>query len=683
MSAPKYVNQDTWEEGLKKWLQPYYNVLTKYGGCPMILEQTDKELLQLAYDADDFCEKNKNYMEELQVFKIGNKILYKCNGDLECTKQCTEYKTWFEERKTHFKNNKSFIEKNYKCIKKKKVFPTRSCNVLNPLLFNKIPQCLELHQANHVISALEIKKQSTPEEQFQMTDNELSSTQDKNTDEAQHPLKPQIPIEKSSVPEDQTDQAEVIQAEDPEYKEPSHSKSSDKSEVSNILIQEQFTQQSRESQMSEERHSNQTLPATAQRTNSVSSSIVFPTILNIVEYSHKNYISPILISILVITVFTLFLKYALVGGIKKKKKKKRTQVKLLKILLPSFTDKKSKFITNDHTEHSVYDNEQIIKKLKIHEHSMKKNENPLKQKKDRFKTIIEVHMEVLGESKNEEWEYKKQEFLHICLELFAKAEYSTYPNLTNEELIMENTKSINDIEKQKILCNKWVREHRNISEKLKKTDWFNNLKNEWKNEKDTIKNSVELKMNFSNENQKFSFLEKEKDLWKKWISKKHMIIEQYLQQKWFDEFTQEFLNMSDEYVNEESKNNISLLNSQELRSKEFHEELYSYIKKKLIAKLCILVFMMVLEECKKEDFIENEGLHLDSYINDWTTEVNLGRKSDVTKEIIKFNGNVLENTENTKIPAYTGKEVLSQEIEKWVRVEDTPENSIYNENIVE
>ncbi|SBT01502.1 STP1 protein [Plasmodium malariae] len=340
-------------------------------------------------------------------------------------------------------------------------------------------------------------------------------------------------------------------------------------------------------------------------------------------------------------------------------------MKFLRILIPSLYDKKSKFLTHYHTENILHDEESIIKKLKIYEHDIK-NLNIQKQKKDRFKTIIEVHMEVLEEFRNEEWEHKKGEFLELCLEMFAEEEYRTYANLSNKQLIMQNSKSINDIEKQKILCNKWIKEHRNISEKLKKTVWFNYLKNEWKKEKASIKKSKEFKMNISNEIQKGSFSEKEKDLWKDWILKKRIHVEQYLEQEWFEGLTQELLNMLDECVNEDTNYNISILNMEELHKKENYEELYNYIKKKLLEKLCILVFMMVLEECKKEDFIENEVLLLDSYINDWTTEVNLGRKSDVTKEIIEFNGNALETTENRKIPAYTGEEGLRQEIEKWV-----------------
>ncbi|SBS99435.1 hypothetical protein PMALA_069930 [Plasmodium malariae] len=93
--------------------------------------------------------------------------------------------------------------------------------------------------------------------------------------------------------------------------------------------------------------------------------------------------------------------------------------------------------------------------------------------------------------------------------------------------------------------------------------------------------------------------------------------------------------------------------------------------------------MMIVEDSKKEDFIENQESHLDSSINDLKTEINLERKSDVTKEIIKVNGNVLENNENRQIRAYIGEKSFSQEVEDWINEVDIPENSIYNENSVE
>ncbi|SBS99246.1 surface-associated interspersed protein 8.2 (SURFIN 8.2) (SURF8.2), partial [Plasmodium malariae] len=103
------------------------------------------------------------------------------------------------------------------------------------------------------------------------------------------------------------------------------------------------------------------------------------------------------------------------GLLKKRKSIKRRQVKLLRILIPSQSNRKKKILTHDHPENTIYDEEQIIKKLKIHEHHIIKNIKSSKQKKDRFKTIIEVHMEVLEEFRNEEWEHKKGEFLELCL----------------------------------------------------------------------------------------------------------------------------------------------------------------------------------------------------------------------------------------------------------------------------
>ncbi|SBT00373.1 surface-associated interspersed protein 8.2 (SURFIN 8.2) (SURF8.2) [Plasmodium malariae] len=158
------------------------------------------------------------------------------------------------------------------------------------------------------------------------------------------------------------------------------------------------------------------------------------------------------------------------GQLKKKKKIKRRQEKFLKILIPSHSNRKKEFLTHNHLEHPCYDDEEITKKIKILEDNMIKNLHESKQKRKRSKTIIEVHMEVLQEWKNEEWNYKKGEFLEICLEVFTKKLYELYPNLTNDELITENIKSSSDIEKQKNLWNKWIERHRNIFEKLNKVD---------------------------------------------------------------------------------------------------------------------------------------------------------------------------------------------------------------------
>ncbi|SBT86089.1 STP1 protein [Plasmodium malariae] len=649
---PRFEREYKWELALKYWLQQYYKGLNKYGGCFMILNEEDKKVLDFIYEAEDFCEEKKRKRNRIKCINRGNSSPAKC--DSNCSSKIVEYNTWIIDRKNYFTNNKQHIYQ--KCKNKNRIlpFPNNSCNVSKPETFETLPEC-EYSDPPIDHTAVKQNKEQHPDVSHDLTihqdqDSLKSSLQIQNLtiqqseSSSDHQVEDQKSLSATPNMEKQSDAAESVQTETPSFIPnsdilPSETGKETTTRFDNEIIKLPPVQGP--------------IPSSPEEFEPVSSYITPPT------HIKKT------------------------GLLKKKKSIKSRQVKILKILLPSFTDKKSKFLTHDHPEDTIYDEEQIIKKLKIHEHDMIKNIKSSKQKKDRFKTIIEVHMEVLEEFRNEEWEHKKGEFLELCLEVFEEEEYRTYPNLSNGELIMENTKSINDIEKQKILCNKWIKEHRNISEKLKKTVWFNYLKNEWKKEKASIKETEELKMNFSIEIQKISFSEKEKDLWREWISKNHMIIDRYLEQEWDEELTQELLNMIDESVNEEFKNNISLLNTKEIQQKISYEELYKYIKKKLLEKLCILVFMMVLEECKKEDFIENEGLLLDSYINDLTTEVNLGRKSDVTKEIIEFNDNVLENTEYRKIPAYTGEEGLSQDIEKWVRVEDTPQNSIYIENIVE
>ncbi|KAI4839218.1 STP1 protein [Plasmodium brasilianum] len=651
---PPYKTQSKWEFSLKYWLQQYYKGLNKYGGCFMILNEEDKKVLDLIYEAEDFCsEKKRKKPNCINTDERSNK---KC--DISCFNKIRDYNAWIKNRKDHFMNNKEFIYKKCKNNNPLLLFPKKSCDVLNYNTFEEIPQC-EASDPSVLKHTVKRKEEESPTEQDLTKSKEESSQRFSiNNEQNNESQRPPASEHEEQVHKSFSSSPNMKNKDD--VSEPAQTETSSVLTELTILppeIPAEALSTTSGTEIAKPPHFQGTIPSSPEDSEPVSTTFEL----------HSLYKPPVRFNRI----------------IKKKKSIKRRQVKLLRILKPSHSNRKKKILTHDHPENTIYDEEEIIKKLKIHEHDMIKNIKSSKQKKDRIKTIIEVHMEVLEEFRNEEWEHKKGEFLELCLEMFSEEEYRTYPNLSNGQLIMQNSKSINDIEKQKILCNKWIKEHRNISEKLKKTVWFNYLKNEWKKEKDFIKSSEKLKVNFSNKIQKDSFSEGEKDLWREWISKKHMIIEQYMEQEWDEELTQELINMIDECVNEEFKNNISLLNTQKLQQKICYEELYKYIKKKLLAKLCILVFMIVLEECKKEDFIENEGLHLDSYINDLTTEVNLGRKSEVTKEIIEFNGNVLENTENTKIPAFTGEEGLSQEIEKWVRVEDTPENSIYNQNIVE
>ncbi|SBS99985.1 STP1 protein [Plasmodium malariae] len=122
-----------------------------------------------------------------------------------------------------------------------------------------------------------------------------------------------------------------------------------------------------------------------------------------------------------------------------------------------------------------------------------------------------------------------------------------------------------------------------------------------------------------------------------------MIIQQHLDQYWNNGLAQELQNISDEYVNEDTKNYVSLLNVEELKHKENYEELYKYIKKKLLTKLCIFVLIAVLEECKKEVNLENRESYLDRSINEWKGEGYSSKKQEITENIIEYNNNDIEN----------------------------------------
>ncbi|SBS99746.1 STP1 protein, partial [Plasmodium malariae] len=365
------------------------------------------------------------------------------------------------------------------------------------------------------------------------------------------------------------------------------------------------------------------------------------------------------------------------GLFKKKKKIKKRPVKFLRILNPLLSWKKSEFIAHDHLENLKYDSEKTIKNIIIIEHNMNNKVHVSNRKKDSYKTIIEVHMEVLEEYRNTKWEYKKGEFLEICLEMLAKEEYTVYTNLTNDELIIEDVKTVSYKEKQKIIWNKWIERHRNLSEKLKKVHCFNNLKNDWKRELANLKKREELKNDPSDEIQNVPFSEKEKDIWRQWISEKCIIIKQYIEQDLFNYLTDELQIIPDYYDNEKIKDSLPLINIGELSNKEDCQELYKYIKKKLLTKLCILVLMSVLEECKKEQDIENNESHLDNNIIETKEKENSDSKKEFIENISEFNRYFLENTENID---YKTDDIFKKELENWIIEDNTNVNSMKKEN---
>ncbi|KAI4841153.1 hypothetical protein MKS88_000388 [Plasmodium brasilianum] len=643
--APRYENQTMWELALKHWLKRYYNNLTNHhGGCPMILEQKDKEILQLKYQEEDFCDKRRTDLNQIKALKKN----YPSNCTNEYLMKCREYKEWLEDRKFYFEKNKNLFKHCYKTKKKS------TCNIMDEETFKEPPECSSSYIDKNCNFVSE-KKVSDTQMEAPVKDQDLSTPHAENEgthapDETDNETKQQI-YHDSQTQLQESSSFELLDEQRVAEEIPGPSSAQEETSIPNTGTKNKY-----------------------QVTQ------VDPALPKIVPESEEsppdNAPSSPTLSVLP-SRFPLSSKLSKIPGIIKKKNKiKRRHVKFLRLLVPSFSKHKSKFLTDDLLEHPIFDEKEIVKKIKINE--FKKNINLSNRKKDRSKTIIEVHMEVLEECRNEEWENNKEEFLKICIDEITKKEYNVYSNLTNDDLITQNIKSSNDIPKQNILWNKWIERHRYISEKLKKMDWFNNLKNEWKEELAYMKEMVKLKIKSSNENHKVLFLEREKDIWKQWISKKGTIIEQYLEQECFNEFSEDFHNISDEYLNEDTKNYVSLMNIEEFQIKENYEEFYKYVKRKLVRKLFILVFMTILEECKNEVNFENSESYFDSSLNELKKRLSSDKIPEITENIIEYSSNDLGYRQNKEIHAHIGNDSFRNEIENLIREDNKYGNYVVN-----
>ncbi|SBT86144.1 STP1 protein [Plasmodium malariae] len=698
-NPPKYYEhfKVTWKGTLNYWLKGYYKNLIKYGGCPLILEEKDKQILELNYEEVDFCKMKNEYLEEIKRLSKKSK-----NSDSYSSK-CNEYNEWIDKMKNYFEEKKILFGTCYQKTdqKKKKRRSEVICDLMDDQTFKKRTDCPPVNKlqpregesVNEEIGSQTKDKEKrgessvlhdSPEQAEQTKRTEGSATNQVNQDTKQNHHEEKN-IQESESPPDVKTQAHFSSLETPSKEVEVNSENSLESQTLTLLSNSQPSPEvSGESvalasvplDTKAQKPSESTLSSTISKSppSSLASTIPSVTSGNLGNSSNK-YISSILISFLIIIVFSLFIKYTLMGQLKKKKKIKRRQAKFLKILIPSHSDRKKEFLTHNHLEHPCYDDEEITKRIKILEHNMIKNLRESKQKKKRSKTIIEVHMEVLQEWKNEEWNYKKGEFLEICLDVLTKERYGTHSNLTNADLIMKNIKSYGHIEKQKILWNKWIERHKNISDKFKKVDWFNNLKNDWKKEKSYIKGMEELKNKSSNKYKNILFLEREKDVWRRWISEKGNILKQYIEQNWFNELSEVNQNILDEYINEEKSNDVSLINIEELEHRKNYEELYKYIKKKLLSKLCILVLMTILEECKKEEYIEDRELHLDSFINIRKTKKNSEKIPEISDKFIEKYSNVYENSKNSDIQNNIEENFFRKEMNDWIGEEVTYVNS--------
>ncbi|SBT57461.1 STP1 protein [Plasmodium ovale wallikeri] len=356
--------------------------------------------------------------------------------------------------------------------------------------------------------------------------------------------------------------------------------------------------------------------------------------------SDKSIITPTKFPPLSSIIPTIYTTFGFLLGRRRKRKKRDLRRKF--VISEKFTYESPNIALNEWEDPNLVgqtvENDVYTKLIKINRYKQEMQ----KRKKEKKKTLIEVHMEVLEEYKSDEWELHKGDFLEICLRGFINEENETYQNFPNSKLTMnniKNEKTIEDIQKQEILWNNWIEDHRHILEQWKKEDWFQNLKTEWKNEEQLYKEKNDkLQENILSEQETYSIVS-QKEIWKQWISKQANLLDMFNKEDWFKSIVYAQDKEKDlHHINE--YNNIAVTTETQLKNEKRNHE---YCRSKdIIQKLMVQILMMVLEECIKEDFIKHKELCIDNFIGDIHNQNNYDEKRNIPQR----------DTDDFSVPEY-------------------------------
>ncbi|SBS91401.1 STP1 protein [Plasmodium ovale curtisi] len=348
----------------------------------------------------------------------------------------------------------------------------------------------------------------------------------------------------------------------------------------------------------------------------------------------------------IITIFYLLSKYTTFGllvGKKKKKNKLKRQLEIKKLPKEaSHFDGVDIYSINDMQYESKTHDKNIYSHIKIQKRAINKNICSPKRKKINRKGIIDIHLELLNECKNDEWELNKDDFLEICLEQFTKEQNKTYADLENTGLIKKNILFKNPNAETTFLFHKWAKSYNPIWENFKRGNTFKLLQYHWKEEEKAYLDKIKAENNIFNENDKIPSIEIKKDIWRKWITKQATLIEQYKEEQWFKSLVEELENVSDVYKQGEIMGDIFQLNTEDLDHKENNEKLYKRNKHIYIIKVFIQILMMLIEECIKEKSPEKTELLLDNLIDNMNKEKGENIESE---NIYEENANHMEYNE--------------------------------------
>ncbi|SBT56470.1 STP1 protein [Plasmodium ovale wallikeri] len=375
------------------------------------------------------------------------------------------------------------------------------------------------------------------------------------------------------------------------------------------------------------------------------------------------YVLRFLILFTIISMLFFLFKYTPIGLLfskKKRKKRLKRHLKFKKIEKESqHFDEIDNYSINDIRAANKKCEENICKHIKMEKVIINEDTNLLKRKKKKGKIHIDIHMELLNQYKNDEWELNKNDFLNICLEELIRKLNIMQNNSANDEVIIKNIPIKSTKEEKIVLWNKWAEKYRPIWENLKRENAFKVLQYKWKEEeKAYLENIGHSGNDVMNEKQPIPLIEIKKAIWRKWITKKATLIEQYKEEQWIKSLLEEIEKISDEYKQEEANDDIFLVNIGELEHKENNEELYKHYKHIFLIKVITQILMMVIEECIKEDNPKKTELVLDNLIGKMNKEKHKNIKSEHVENISEENKNHLEWNKIIEQDTHTDQESL-------------------------
>ncbi|CRG94408.1 surface-associated interspersed protein (SURFIN) [Plasmodium gallinaceum] len=302
-----------------------------------------------------------------------------------------------------------------------------------------------------------------------------------------------------------------------------------------------------------------------------------------------------------------------------------------------------------------------------------KSDKDSKKNNLKLKLWIDVHMMILKECKREERMIIKNEFLKTCIEELKTT--------INPEEILETQKEITG---NIILENK-----KEVLEKLKRENWFIELKIDWNSkEKKYMEELIKKNLPQNNEERIKNFMiNEQKIIWKKYweeINKKW--IENESMEKWLINLIEENVNdnknkvkikeIKDELEEYKEKTNTSKEGRKEEEKKMKDEEIqiknkknFFTLKKKPKWKTMIEIQMIIMEDCKQKEWELNREKFLKICLDEWKGDERLYGNIVAKKSRMNTEESIIIALERQKTFSRKLIERHKKMIEKWRKEE--------------